>query len=158
MRPHSAAPDAEPPAPAKAGGPSALAPGGAPMGPSGDAVPPLGQQLALDLMGCQPEALRDAAGVEAALREAAQAAGATVVAAALHAFPGGGVSGVLVLAESHLAIHTWPEAAYAAVDGFVCGGQTQADGLVGPLVRALGANRWRSAAWQRGLDAPWPPM
>lgn len=120
-------------------------------------VPPLGRQLALDLMGCSVASLSDPAGVERALRAAAAAAGAEVVAAALQAFAGGGVSGVLVLAESHLAIHTWPEHAYAAVDAFMCGGQTKPDAVVEALGVAFGAQEHRAVEWQRGLSAAWPP-
>ena len=66
--------------------------------------------------------LSDVAGVERALREAAEAAGATVLHSYLHPFgPEMGVSGVVVLAESHISIHTWPERSYAAIDVFMCG-------------------------------------
>jgi S-adenosylmethionine decarboxylase len=61
--------------------------------------------------------------VEQALRDAAARAGATLLNIDLHHFtPNGGISGVAVLAESHISIHTWPEISYAAVDVFMCGG------------------------------------
>lgn len=57
-----------------------------------------------------------------ALRRAAEAAGATLLGVKLHSFPSsGGITGVAILAESHISIHTWPESAYAAVDVFMCG-------------------------------------
>ena len=60
--------------------------------------------------------------VEQALRDAADACGATLLHLHLHPFsPDGGISGVAVLAESHISIHTWPERAYAALDVFMCG-------------------------------------
>jgi S-adenosylmethionine decarboxylase len=60
--------------------------------------------------------------VEMALRESAAAAGATLLKLDLHRFASsGGITGVAVLAESHISIHTWPEFAYAAVDVFMCG-------------------------------------
>lgn len=60
--------------------------------------------------------------VELTLRRAVEAAGATLLHLHLHAFtPNGGISGVAVLAESHISIHTWPERGYAAVDVFMCG-------------------------------------
>ena len=60
--------------------------------------------------------------VDNALRKAATAAGATLLNVDLHRFtPNGGITGVAVLAESHISIHTWPECAYAAVDVFMCG-------------------------------------
>ena len=60
--------------------------------------------------------------IDRALREAADAAGATILHGHFHHFsPNGGVSGVLVLAESHISIHTWPERNFAAIDIFMCG-------------------------------------
>jgi S-adenosylmethionine decarboxylase len=60
--------------------------------------------------------------VEQALRDAAARAGATLLNIDLHHFsPNGGISGVAVLAESHISIHTWPERDYAAIDIFMCG-------------------------------------
>jgi S-adenosylmethionine decarboxylase len=66
--------------------------------------------------------LDDPAHIDAALRKAALAAGATILHSHFHHFtPNGGVSGVVVLAESHISIHTWPERDFAAVDIFMCG-------------------------------------
>jgi S-adenosylmethionine decarboxylase len=66
--------------------------------------------------------LDELAVVERALRDAAGRAGATLLNIDLHHFtPNGGISGVAVLAESHISIHTWPEISYAAVDVFMCG-------------------------------------
>jgi S-adenosylmethionine decarboxylase len=79
-----------------------------------------GMHLLLDLWGARN--LMDPAFIDVALREAAEAAGATVLHAHFHHFsPNGGVSGVLVLAESHISIHTWPERDFAAIDIFMCG-------------------------------------
>lgn len=60
--------------------------------------------------------------LEATMRQAADAAGATILAAHFHPFEGGGITGVLLLAESHITVHTWPEHGYAALDLFMCGG------------------------------------
>lgn len=65
--------------------------------------------------------LRDSALMETAMRGAATAARATVLSAHFHGFPGGGFTGVLLLAESHITVHTWPELNYAALDLFLCG-------------------------------------
>ena len=63
--------------------------------------------------------------IDEALRKCVAAAGATLLHIHLHHFePNGGVSGVAVLAESHISIHTWPEANYAAIDIFMCGRAT----------------------------------
>jgi S-adenosylmethionine decarboxylase len=60
--------------------------------------------------------------VETALRDSVEASGATLQKLDLHCFsPSGGITGVAVLAESHISIHTWPERAYAAIDVFMCG-------------------------------------
>ena len=79
-----------------------------------------GTHLILDLWGAQD--LDDLEGTERALRAAVEAAGATLLHIHLHHFtPNGGISGVAVLAESHISIHTWPERGYAALDIFMCG-------------------------------------
>ena len=79
-----------------------------------------GTHLLLDLWGA--DNLEDSEQVEKVLSEAAEAAGATVLHAHIHRFEsGGGVSGVVVLAESHISIHTWPERNFAAIDIFMCG-------------------------------------
>lgn len=79
-----------------------------------------GSHLIIDLW--DGEHLDDIGVIELALRRAVQAAGATLLHLHLHAFgSGGGVSGVAVLAESHISIHTWPERGYAAIDVFMCG-------------------------------------
>jgi S-adenosylmethionine decarboxylase proenzyme len=71
--------------------------------------------------GCDPSLLDDQAELDRLMNRAAEAAGATVVATALHRLEPQGVSGVVVLEESHFSIHTWPEVGYAAVDFFTCG-------------------------------------
>src|ERR1051326_1461094 len=79
-----------------------------------------GVHLIVDLY--EAERLDDVDHIEAALRRAGAAAGATLLQVHLHHFePNGGVSGVAVLAESHISIHSWPEANYAALDIFMCG-------------------------------------
>ena len=87
-----------------------------------------GMHLLVDLWGASN--LGDPAAIDAALREAALAAGATILHSHFHHFaPNGGVSGVVVLAESHISIHTWPERAFAAVDIFMCGNCDPYDSL-----------------------------
>jgi S-adenosylmethionine decarboxylase len=79
-----------------------------------------GRHLIIDLWG--GEGLDDIAHVDRTLRRGVEAADATLLHLHLHHFtPNGGVSGVAVLAESHISIHTWPEKAYAALDVFMCG-------------------------------------
>ena len=79
-----------------------------------------GTHLILDLIGA--ERLDDLDHVEAALKQAVEASDATLLHIHLHHFtPNGGISGVAVLAESHISIHSWPENGYAALDIFMCG-------------------------------------
>jgi len=85
-----------------------------------DGVRYAGTHLIVDVYGA--ERLDELEHVEAALRKAVDAAGATLLHIHLHHFtPNGGISGVAVLAESHISIHTWPECGYAALDVFMCG-------------------------------------
>ena len=85
-----------------------------------DGVRYAGTHLIVDLW--EAERLDDLAHVEATLRDCVEAAGATLLHIHLHHFtPHGGISGVAVLAESHISIHTWPETGYAALDIFMCG-------------------------------------
>ncbi|MCZ6635374.1 MAG: polyamine aminopropyltransferase [bacterium] len=81
----------------------------------------LGTHLLVELHGCDPNILNDVPYLERCLVEAAREAGATVINTAFHHFAPYGVSGVVVIQESHLAIHTWPEYGFAAVDLFTCG-------------------------------------
>lgn len=90
--------------------------------PTAPAYVAAGTHLLADLHGVAPALLTDAAGIEALLRRAALAAGARILHGHFHTFgAGGGVTGVLLLAESHISIHTWPEDGFAAVDIFMCG-------------------------------------
>ena len=85
-----------------------------------DGVRYAGTHLIIDLW--EAERLDDMAQVEKALRACVEAAGATLLHIHLHHFtPNAGVSGVAVLAESHISVHTWPELGYAAFDVFMCG-------------------------------------
>ncbi|MFC4278794.1 adenosylmethionine decarboxylase [Achromobacter aloeverae] len=85
-------------------------------------APPLGRHLLADLHGVAPALLRDPHGLRELLTAAARVAGAHVLGAHFHHFGGGeGVTGVILLSESHITIHTWPENGYAALDIFMCG-------------------------------------
>lgn len=83
---------------------------------------PAGSHLLADLSGIHASRLSDCDELEALLRSAAAAAGARVLHSHFHGFgEGQGVTGVVLLAESHISIHTWPEDGFAAVDIFMCG-------------------------------------
>ncbi|MES2161396.1 MAG: adenosylmethionine decarboxylase [Pseudomonadota bacterium] len=83
---------------------------------------PAGTHLLADLSGIAAEKLGNCAALEALLRSAAEAAHARVLFSHFHGFgEGQGVTGVVLLAESHISIHTWPECGFAAADIFMCG-------------------------------------
>jgi spermidine synthase len=81
----------------------------------------LGRHILLELFGCDPSLLNDASYIEQSMVKAAMKAGFTVINSTFHHFSPYGVSGVVVIQESHLSIHTWPEYSFAAVDLFTCG-------------------------------------
>jgi spermidine synthase len=81
----------------------------------------LGNHILVEFMGCDPHIMNDVSSIERDMVDAALKAGATVINSTFHHFSPYGVSGVVVIQESHLAIHTWPEYGYAAVDLFTCG-------------------------------------
>ena len=97
-----------------------------------------GVHLIIDLHGA--EGLDDIDLVEATLRRCVDAAQATLLHMHLHHFQPNGVSGVAVLAESHISIHTWPDAGYAALDVFMCG-KAEPDACIPILRHAFKAGR-----------------
>lgn len=108
-----------------------------------------GTHLILDFWDCQH--LDNIAFIEKTLRDAIKSAGATLLHIHLHHFtPNGGVSGVAVLAESHISIHTWPERSYAALDIFMCG-DTQPEKAVDVLKHAFKPKRTDIKNHLRGL-------
>jgi S-adenosylmethionine decarboxylase len=110
-----------------------------------------GVHLIVDLYDA--ERLDDVDHIEAALRRAVAAAGATLLHIHLHHFePNGGVSGVAVLAESHISIHSWPEANYAALDIFMCG-KADPDQCVPVLREAFKPKRLAVSELLRGQGA-----
>ena len=80
----------------------------------------LGWHIIAEFEQCKTANIDDVAHVEKHLNQAARIAGATIVKSIFHQFAPQGVSGVVVIEESHFAIHTWPEHQYAAVDMFTC--------------------------------------
>ena len=81
----------------------------------------LGKHLVLDAWRCPPELLNDKEFVQQAVEEAVAVCGATLVDLCVHQFSPYGVTATATLAESHMAIHTWPEHAYVGADLFFCG-------------------------------------
>jgi S-adenosylmethionine decarboxylase len=103
------------------------------------------------LFDCDLDAINNVETVKGALIEAAKRAQATIVDVVFHEFNPFGVSGVVVIAESHLSIHTWPEYRYAAVDIFSCGDVLQPEIAANYLVEQFGAERTSVVEMQRGM-------
>jgi S-adenosylmethionine decarboxylase proenzyme len=115
----------------------------------------LGKHLLLELQGCNEEVLDDISFLRDAMLSAANECGATVVGESFHQFSPQGVSGVVVIAESHLFIHTWPEYGYAAADIFTCGNSVQPEVAAQILLRKLNSKNHSMVEMRRGiLDSP----
>ena len=112
-----------------------------------------GSQVVLDLYDCETDRLDDLAWVKETLINAARAAGATIVETVFHKFSPWGISGVVVIAESHLAIHIWPENRYAAIDVFTCGQNVRMDVASVFLKREFRAGRAVQRRFARGNHA-----
>jgi S-adenosylmethionine decarboxylase len=109
-----------------------------------------GRHLIADLRGCA--GLDDVTRIERALRAGVAAAGATLIELRLHHFgPGGGVTGMALLAESHISIHTWPEHDYAALDCFLCGARHDLDAALAAVVAELRAKTVQTRTLKRGF-------
>ncbi|HEX3179251.1 MAG TPA: adenosylmethionine decarboxylase [Methylomirabilota bacterium] len=111
----------------------------------------LGRHLLLELFDCDPDAITNLEAVKTALVEAAKRAQATIVDVVFHEFNPFGISGVVVIAESHLSIHTWPEYRYAAVDIFSCGDVLNPEVAANYLVEQFAAERTSVVDVQRGM-------
>jgi S-adenosylmethionine decarboxylase len=110
----------------------------------------LGRHLIAEYYGCEAEVLDDPEGVMGHMKEAARICGATVVGEASHRFSPCGVSGTVLIAESHLSVHTWPRQRYVAVDIFTCGGLDPRPGFE-YLGEAFAASSLRVQEILRGL-------
>ncbi|MBI2161782.1 MAG: S-adenosylmethionine decarboxylase proenzyme [Candidatus Rokubacteria bacterium] len=111
----------------------------------------LGRHLLIELFDCDPDVINNLEAVKGALVEAARRAQATIVDVVFHEFNPFGISGVVVIAESHLSIHTWPEYRYAAVDIFSCGDMLQPEVAASYLVEQFAAERTSIVEMQRGM-------
>jgi S-adenosylmethionine decarboxylase proenzyme len=110
----------------------------------------LGQQIVAEFYECDSIVLNDPRKIEEIMCEAALAAGATIVSKVFHTFSPHGVSGAVIIAESHLAIHTWPEYGYAAVDLFTCGSTVLPEPAYRYLKKGLCSRRSSTMEMKRG--------
>ncbi len=112
----------------------------------------LGRHILLDVWGVDSEKLNDLAFMRRTLLKAASACGATVMKAAFQRFPVQGLSGVLVLAESHISVHTHPEHQYASFDVFTCGTTLDPKQACRYIVETLAAPRYFVREFVRGRE------
>jgi len=112
----------------------------------------LGDHKLVEFFHCCPKALCDLTGIENAMLGAARAANATIITHHFHHFSPLGVSGAVIIAESHFTIHTWPEYQYAAVDLFTCG-ELRTDLAFNFLKEFLKSDRVEEQNIVRGLIA-----
>lgn len=110
----------------------------------------LGRHVLLDLFDCNAEAVNNLETARSILVEAARRAQATIVDVVFHEFNPVGVSGIVMIAESHLSIHTWPEYGYAAVDIFSCGENMQVEVAAAYIVEQFKPGRTSVIEVKRG--------
>jgi len=111
----------------------------------------LGRHVLLELRQCDREVLEDIGEIRGILLSAAERAKAKVVGESFHQFSPQGVSGVVIIAESHLSIHTWPEWSYAAVDIFTCGDSVNVEEAVEFVTRNLSCQNLSILEISRGI-------
>jgi S-adenosylmethionine decarboxylase len=111
----------------------------------------LGRHILAEFYGCSFEVLNDLELVKKHMVDAALFAGAEIRESVFHKFSPQGVSGVVVISESHLAIHTWPELGYAAVDVFTCGERVDPWDACGYLSEKLQAEHITASEMRRGI-------
>lgn len=115
----------------------------------------LGKHIVVELYGCSQRFLNDHEKIQRLMVGAAKAAKATVVTSEFHHFNPYGVSGAVIIAESHLTIHTWPEYGYAAVDVFTCGEEVDPWVCVQEIIKVLNPKSHTALEMKRGtLNLP----
>jgi len=113
----------------------------------------LGRHVLCEAYRCNPLVLNDMETIEKILVDGALKAGAEVREVALHKFSPQGVSGVVVISESHLAIHTWPELGYAALDVFTCGDSVNPWDACNYVLEKLECQEVKADEFKRGYPA-----
>lgn len=111
----------------------------------------LGRHVLAEMYGCDPGALDSVEMVRQIMVDAATKAGAEIREVAFHKFSPQGVSGVVVISESHLAIHTWPEYGYAAVDVFTCGEKVDPWEAMDAIAEAFRSRQVTASEMKRGV-------
>ena len=111
----------------------------------------LGKHVILELYGCDSELIDSETLVHEVLLEAAKIANATVISSTFHQFSPQGVSGMIIIEESHFSIHTWPEHGYAAIDMFTCGDILDNDSAIDYVKEKFKATSIYMADMRRGI-------
>jgi S-adenosylmethionine decarboxylase len=111
----------------------------------------LGRHLMVELYNCDSKILNDVHKVETIMVDAAKHAHARIVDVVFHTFNPHGISGVIVIAESHLAIHTWPEYGYASIDIYTCGTEINPWRAYNYMVRKFKAKSMTAVEMKRGM-------
>jgi S-adenosylmethionine decarboxylase len=111
----------------------------------------LGRHLLVELYDCDKEVLNNPEFLRKVMVDAAIDCGAVVLGDSFHRFSPQGVSGVVIIAESHLSIHTWPEYGYAAVDVFTCGTSVRPEKAAEVLIAKLGSRHHSIMEIPRGV-------
>ncbi len=111
----------------------------------------LGRHILCEAFGCDAGVINDRDRVEEIMVQAALEAGAEVREVAFHRFSPQGVSGVVVISESHLAIHTWPEIGFAAIDVFTCGENVDPWQACNYLIKQFKAQNATTTEIKRGV-------
>ncbi len=114
----------------------------------------LGTHLLVELRDCNPEIIKDLKKVKNILVSAAKEARATIVDISFHEFNPFGISGMVIIAESHLSIHTWPEYSYAAVDIFTCGDIIKPEVAAAYLIEQFESRSPSIVELKRGILSP----
>ncbi len=112
----------------------------------------IGHHYIVEASGCDPKIISDVSQVQQILVKAAAVAGAKVWAVSFNSFPPSGVSGVVVISESHISTHTWPEFGYGALDFYTCGESVDAEKGLLYAVEAFGASSSHITEITRGMD------
>jgi len=111
----------------------------------------LGTHLLVELKDCNPDILKNLEKVRSALVTAAKKAKATVIDLSFREFQPFGISGIVVIAESHITIHTWPEYGYAAVDIFTCGDLIKTEVAASYIIKQLESKNPSIVEMKRGI-------
>jgi S-adenosylmethionine decarboxylase len=117
----------------------------------------LGKHLIIEFYGCQSPAIDQPEALEAYLKEACLIMGTTIVNTNFHQFSPYGVSGVVVIQESHLAVHTWPEHGFVALDFFTCNTQIRHEEALAYLTEMLQPQQQEVMEVPRGRMSPGRP-